>query len=270
VEATAAGDLLLSHARILIAHAERLADEFQARREMERGKVNFGVIPTIAPYLLPQLIGPFRKAHPGILISINEARTEQLISRVLSGQIEFAILSDLPDSDRNRDSFSLRELFCEPLLLAAPANHLLALRKDPPNPEEIQAAEFIHLSDGHCLAEQTLKVCKINDPNPGLQCDQIATALAMVSAGLGVTIVPKLASRHLGHANVVCRPFAGNGLSRTIHLLKRATSKLSPAAGKLIHALLEPGQSRMTLQPAAPARPALSACFEPSVTPETR
>lgn len=240
VEATAAGELLLSHARILLAQAARLGEEFQGRREMERGKVNFGVIPTIAPYLLPQLVGPFRRTHPGIMISIHEARTEQLIAKVVSGQIEFAILSDLPRAERKRESLSLRPLFREPLLLAAPANHPLALRKDPPRPEDIHSAEFIHLSDGHCLAEQTLKVCKIDEPDPGLQCDQIATALAMVSAGLGVTIVPKLASRNLGLADIVCRAFAGNGLHRAIHLMKRSNSKLTPAAAQLMQVLLEP------------------------------
>lgn len=241
VEPTAAGELLLSHARVLLAQAERLRNEFQGRRELETGTLAFGIIPTIAPYLLPRLLGPFRKAHPGITVSIHEVRTDQLISELLSGEVEFAILSDVPGEERKRDSLQLRELFREPLLLAAPNSHPLALRKIPPGPGDVDPDELIHLSDGHCLAEQTRKIWESCKPSVGLECDQIATALAMVSAGMGVTIVPKLALSDVSHPNIVCRPFAGKGLHRSIQLMKCRRSKLTPAAEKLLASLIKPG-----------------------------
>ncbi len=241
VEPTAAGEMLLAHARILIAQAERLRGDFQGRRELETGAVAFGIIPTIAPYLLPRLLGPFRKSHPGITVSVHEARTDQLIPKVVSGEVEFAILSDVPLDERRRGSLQLRELFREPLLLAAHGSHPLALRVAPPAPGDIHPDELIHLSGGHCLAEQTVRICRGGQSDLRLQCDQIATALAMVSAGMGVTIVPKLASRDIPHPNVVCRSFANKGLHRSVHLLKRRNSKLTPAAGRLLHALLKPG-----------------------------
>ncbi len=237
VEPTAAGELLLAHARTLLAQAERLRGDFQNRRELESGRVAFGIIPTLAPYLLPRLLGPFRKAHPGVMVSINESRTDQLIPKVAGGEIEFAILSGAPSAERKRASLHLRELFREPLLLAAPNSHPLALRKSPPVPDDLDPAEVIHLSGGHCLAERTLKIWHSCKPDFRLQCDQIATALAMVSAGMGVTIVPKLAAREIPHANITCRAFAGTGLHRPIHLLKRRGPKLSPAAEMLLSAL---------------------------------
>lgn len=75
-----------------------------------------------------------------------------------------------------------------------------------------------------------MKTCK---PDSRLQCDRIATALAMVSAGMRVTIVPKLASRDIIHPNIVCRASASEEIHRAIHLMKRRNAKLTPAAEKL-------------------------------------
>lgn len=239
IEPTAAGELLLTHARVMLGQLDQLREDFQSRRELETGHFSFGIIPTLAPYLLPQLLGPFRKAHPGVVVSVRESRTDQLIPMVASGEIEFAILSGAPTEERRRSSLQLRELFREPLLLAAPANHPLAIRKSSPAPEEIDANELIHLSGGHCLAERTMKIWRGCKQEYRLECDQISTALAMVSAGMGVTIVPKLASRDIPHANIVCRAFAGKGLDRPIHLLKPQRARLSAAADKLLLALVE-------------------------------
>ena len=240
IEPTAAGELLLGHARLMLAQAERLREDFQGRRELETGNFSFGIIPTLAPYLLPQLLGPFHKAHPGVVVAVKESRTDQLIPMVAGGEIEFAILSGAPTEDRKRSSLQLRELFREPLLLAAPASHPIAMRKAAPSIEEIDANELIHLSGGHCLAERTRKIWRGCKQDYRLQCDQISTALAMVSAGMGVTIVPKLASRDIPHTNIVCRSFAGKGLDRPIHLLKPRRARLSAAAEKLLAALVEP------------------------------
>lgn len=241
VEPTAAGELLLSHARSLLAQAESLRSEFQGRRDLETGSIAFGIIPTIAPYLLPRMLGAFRKNHPGLMVSIREARTDQLIPMVASGELEFAILSDVPLEGRKRNSLQLRELFRERLLLAVPNIHPLALRKNPPGPADVDSDELIHLSDGHCLAEQTRKLIKTCQAGSRLQCDQIATALAMVSAGMGVAIVPTLASRDIIHPNIVCRAFASEGIYRAIHLMKRRNEKLTPAVEKLLATLVKSG-----------------------------
>lgn len=243
IEPTVAGRLLLGHARTLLAQAERLRAEFQGRRELERGRAAFGVIPTIAPYLLPRILGPFRKAHPGIIVSIDESRTAQLIPKVLSGEIEFAIVSDVVTTDLRKGSLQLRELFREPLLLAAHRSHPLALRKSPPGPEEVDPSEMIQLNGGHCLAERNLKIWRACKQDFRLQCDQIATALAMVSSGMGVTIVPELAAVQLP-PDVVCRPFARQGPDRPINLLKRRADKPAPPAEKLMAAFGESAASR--------------------------
>lgn len=237
VEPTSAGITVLEHAKRLLAERDHLRDAFADRRELRHGRVAFGIIPTIAPYLLPQWIGPFRERFPGIAVAISESRTADLITQLGEGRIEFAILSDVPDAERKKWSLQVRELFREPLLLAAPAQHPLALRKAPPTPADLDATELIHLKGGHCLADRTLRLCRIREPDPGLQCDQIGTALAMVASGLGVTVVPKLATRNRVLDNIVIRPFAGKDMHRVIALMKRRGTRDSPAATELLKML---------------------------------
>lgn len=237
VEPTAAGRTVLEHARRLLAERDRLRDAFADRRELRQGRVAFGIIPTIAPYLLPQWLGPFRERFPGIAVAISESQTADLITGIVEGGIEFAVLSDVPEAERKKWSLQVRELFREPLLLAAPDRHALAQRKAAPTPADLDAAELIHLKGGHCLSDRTLRLCRIREPDPGLQCDQIGTALSMVAAGLGVTVVPKLATRNRSLDGIVVRPFAGKGLHRVIALMKRRGSKDSPAAAALLKML---------------------------------
>ncbi len=237
VEPTAAGRTVLDHARRLLAERDRLRDAFADRRKLRQGRIAFGIIPTIAPYLLPQWLGPFRERFPGIAIAISESRTVELIVQLAEGKIEFAVLSDVPEHDRKKWSLQVRELFREPLLLAAPAQHPLALRKAAPTPADLDAAELIHLKGGHCLSDRTLRLCKIREPDPGLQCDQLGTALSMVASGLGVTVIPKLATRNRAMDGIAVRPFAGKGLHRVISLMKRRGSRDSPAAAELLEML---------------------------------
>lgn len=234
VEPTAAGRTVLDYAQRILAERDKLRDAFAGRRELRHGRISFGIIPTIAPYLLPQWLGPFRERFPGVAIAVSESRTDELIAQLVEGRIEFAVLSDVPEHDRQKWSLQVKELFREPLLLAAPAQHPLATRKAAPSPTDLQAGELIHLKGGHCLADRTLRLCKIREPDPGLQCDQLGTALSMVAAGLGVTVIPKLATRNRTLDGIVLRPFAGKGLHRVIALMKRRGSKDTPAAAELL------------------------------------
>lgn len=239
VEPTPAGNLLAGHAARILGEAARAREAFAGRKELQSGRVSFGIIPTIAPYLLPRLIGPFRRKFPAVDIAVSEARTSDLIQLLADGAIEFAVLSDVVTAERKRWSLQVRELFREPLLLAAPAGHPLAVRKAAPAISDVDADELIHLSGGHCLAERTLRICRIRDANPGLRCDQLATALSMVASGLGVTIVPKLAARD-GIENIVFRPFSGAGPHRVVSLMRRRGTSASPAAEELLRMFQNP------------------------------
>lgn len=237
VEPTAAGQAVFKHGKALLASSERLKNMFVQRRKLQSGSVSFGLIPTIAPYLMPQWIGPFRAEFPGVSIAVSESQTEHLYKQLAEGDIEFAVLSDVSVKERDKWGLSVRELFKEPLLLATPEDHPLATRMDEPRVSDIKPEELIYLKEGHCLAERTLRLCKIHETNPNLECDQIATALAMVASGLGVSVVPQLATKGSKIEGVVTRKFSGGGLFRSINLVKRRGHRESPAAKELLKIL---------------------------------
>lgn len=235
---TEAGRILLHHAGRLFSEEASLREQFEERSELRSGKVTFGMIPTLAPYLLPLLLGEFRARHPGIEIEVGENRTPDLIQRIANSEIEFAILSDVTPDDLRRFGLQSRLLFEEPLLLALPMRHPWAHRERDPKPSELTAGELIHLSDGHCLRDQTLKVCQLKQSKEGLQCDQLETALAMVAANLGMAVIPKLAVRTSLPEKIVVRSFKKPAPTRKIFLLKKKGTKLSKPADQLANILV--------------------------------
>lgn len=235
VEATAAGKILMEHATRVLQEAEILRQRFANRRDTHEGRVIFGMIPTVAPYLLPRLLGPFRDAYPKIDVQVREAKTRSLIQLLVDGDIEFAILSDVTAQDRKKWSLHVRELFREPLLLAIPVGNPLSTSAPPPSPADLDPETLIHLRDGHCLTDQTLAVCNIDRLDLKLECGQLETALAMVAAGMGIAVVPELAVRPYPMPGLVFRRFADPAPERTISLMKRKSCLLSKAADALIH-----------------------------------
>jgi LysR family hydrogen peroxide-inducible transcriptional activator len=239
VEATAAGKILMEHATRVLHEAEILRQRFANRRDTHEGRVIFGMIPTVAPYLLPRLLGPFRDAYPKIDVQVREAKTRSLIQLLVDGAIEFAILSDVTAQDRKKWSLHVRELFREPLLLAIPVGDPLATSVPPPSPADLNPETLIHLRDGHCLTDQTLAVCNLDRLDLKLECGQLETALAMVAAGMGIAVVPELAVRQYPMPGLVFRRFADPAPERTISLMKRKSCPLSKAADALIHLIGE-------------------------------
>lgn len=237
VEATAAGKILLKHASLIIKEVRLAKLAFSDRQELQSGKVVFGMIPTIAPYLLPRLVSPFREKFPNIELEVLETKTHQLVEKVALGILDFAILSDVNEAELKRSSLSLRKLFDEPLLLAAPPKHPLIVQEKAPSPHDIAENELIHLAEGNCLAEQTLALCRTSQSKHSLQCDQLATALAMVVAGFGVTLVPKLGAQMAAHNQICLREFGGKSAFRTVYLLTRKEVKLNAAAESLLKTL---------------------------------
>ncbi|GAA5125356.1 LysR family transcriptional regulator [Luteolibacter yonseiensis] len=234
VEVTSAGRILLEHAERVLEEARLLRERFTKRRETHEGSLIFGMIPTIAPYLLPRLLGPFREAFPMIDVQVREARTSGLIQQVVDGSIEFAILSDVTAQDRKKWSLHVLELFREPLMLAVPSSHPLADSRQAPKPENLLPETLIHLRDGHCLTDRTLQVCRLQKLDPKLECDQLETALAMVAAGMGTAVVPELAVRSRPVPGLVFSRFHDPAPERTISLMKRRAVPLSKAAEELI------------------------------------
>jgi LysR family hydrogen peroxide-inducible transcriptional activator len=234
VEPTAAGMILLEHAKLLIDESARLRNRFDKRREIQQGRLTLGIIPTIAPYLLNKILPTFRRSHPQIDIRIREAKTNELIQLAVDGSIEFAITSDISGHDRKKWSLTVRELFRETLVLAAPRSSPIARSAQAPKPADLDTARLIHLGEGHCLAEQTRKLCHTIKGQAGLECDQLETAMAMVAAEMGCAIVPELSIRSRNIDAVSIRPFSQPTPERRINLVKKRAIPLTNAAKEFV------------------------------------
>ena len=237
VAPTEAGKVLMMHTSRLLAEEKDLRAQFDSRSALQAGQLKFGIIPTMAPYLLPKILGPFRQLYPGITVSVTEARTGDLIECLSAGSIEFAILSDIDDPSRQTHNLETQTLFKEKLVLAVHADHSLASRESEVTPQELPVSELIHLQDGHCLSRQTLTACRLTSAQSALRCDQLDTALAMVNSGLGIAVVPSLATQHGSWKNVRFVSFSGPQPERDILIMTRKQTQLAAPAEALAQSL---------------------------------
>lgn len=203
-----------------LQRAVRILDEVEAARreaadagELLRGTLTVGVLPTIAPHLLPRALAQFTACYPGFELVVHEDITARLLGLLLTYEIDFAIASDPIDDSR----FEVRELFPEELLLAVPPRHRLA-RQSRVIASDLQSEKLIVMKEGHCLGDHVLSFCEGRGlkPNIGFRTAQLETVQALVHAGLGVSLVPALAARVRGQDRLAYRSFRPPVPRRTI------------------------------------------------------
>lgn len=220
VELTPVGSQILAHAREALAHAAQMEAVARAARDPLVGPLKLGVIPTLAPYLMPMILRPLREAYPGLVIELWEDQTRALIEGLRNYRLDAALLATALEAPEITEI----PLFEEPLLAALPVNHRLAHVSAVS--EKALAGELLVLAEGHCLSNQALEACgtKPNMPRNALQTSMQAATLEtlvnLVAAGYGATLVPALAVEALSHMDIVVVPLAGSS-SRTIRLASR-------------------------------------------------
>ncbi|MFD2160280.1 LysR family transcriptional regulator [Rubritalea tangerina] len=180
---TPMGEKLLVRARLILQQASAIEAECRETESLKEGKLSFGIIPTIAPYLTRQILPHFITSYPGIQLDIHEDTTSNLAKKVHQGHIDLAITSDLDTLPANTAShLDQHPLFKEKLYLATPT--------DPHSPD--RELPMIGLKEGHCLRDQAVAICnQAIDQN--ISCDQIATLISLVKAGLGSAVIPSMA-----------------------------------------------------------------------------
>jgi LysR family hydrogen peroxide-inducible transcriptional activator len=220
VDLTPVGSQILTHAQEALAQAAQMEAVARAARDPLVGPLKLGVIPTLAPYLMPMILKPLRQTYPGLVIELWEDQTRALIDGLRNHRLDAALLATAPDAPEITEI----ALFDEPLLAALPVVHKLAHSKVVD--EKSLARELLVLADGHCLSNQALAAC---GTKPGtvrsalqssMQAATLETLVNLVAAGYGATLVPGLAAQALRHLGIVLLPLAGNS-SRTIRLASR-------------------------------------------------
>jgi LysR family transcriptional regulator, hydrogen peroxide-inducible genes activator len=224
VDLTPVGSQILSHARRALAEAGQMEAVAQAARDPLVGSLKLGVIPTLAPYLMPLILKPLRLVCPQMPIELWEDQTRSLIDGLRNHRLDAVLLATPPGAPEITDL----ALFDEPLLAALPLHHKLASAKRVQ--EEALAGELLVLADGHCLANQALAACGARAGIPrgampgkesgSMQASTLETLVNLVAAGYGTTLLPALSADSFRAREIVLRPLAGKS-SRTIRLVSR-------------------------------------------------
>lgn len=186
------GESFLRRAVRILEEADTARREAADARNLLRGTLTIGVLPTIAPYLLPDTLAAFTEKFPGVEIVVQEDTTARLLKLAQACEIDFALAS-LPIPGGN---FEVRELFSEELLLALPPGHPLA-RKNRVPVAALDGQSLIVMKEGHCLGDQVLGFCDRRNVKSKIvfRSAQLETVQALVLAGLGISLIPRMAAR---------------------------------------------------------------------------
>jgi LysR family hydrogen peroxide-inducible transcriptional activator len=185
------GEAFVRRAVRILEEAEMALREATDAKSLLSGTLTIGVLPTIAPYLLPEAISAFARKYPGVDIVVQEDTTAHLLKQLTTYEIDFAIASNPIEDSR----FEIRELFSEELLLALPPGHRLARKRAVP-PSALEGERLIVMREGHCLGDQVLGFCEHSamKPTVSFRSAQLETIYALVAAGLGLSLIPAMAA----------------------------------------------------------------------------
>jgi LysR family transcriptional regulator, hydrogen peroxide-inducible genes activator len=227
VRLTKLGEEAALRVRDILRSVDELGDFARASRDHFIGRLRMGMIPTIAPYLLPTVIGDLTRLHPELDIHVREALTSKLIDELGEGRLDAAIVA-LPVSE---PSLTEVALFAENFLLVRPG----ADEGTPvPSSEMLNEMRLLLLEEGHCFRDQALSFCNVQSslPREVLDASSLSTLVQMVSAGMGVTLIPEMAvAVETRSASVSVARFQDPQPSRSIGMIWRKTS---PLAGQLL------------------------------------
>ena len=193
VEITPPGEAIVVHARRVLEQADALRQLAQSYQDPLAGPLRMGAIPTLSPYLIPLVLKPLNKCYPQIKLMLSEELTDTLLNRLGKHEIDAALLAT-PVEDPDLESIPL---FDEPFWLVHPRGHTLSGKKKIIQ-RDLDGTDLLLLSEGHCLAEQAMMVCHMQERSAqgdmaDLRAASLETLLQMVGAGFGCTLLPALA-----------------------------------------------------------------------------
>lgn len=195
VETTHLGEAIVLQARQVLEQADALRQLAQSYQDPLVGPLRMGAIPTLSPYLMPLILKPLKKQYPQIKLVLSEELTDTLLARLGKHEIDAALLAT-PVEDPDFESIPL---FDEPFWLVHPRSHPLSGKKKIIQ-ADLDGADLLLLAEGHCLAEQAMEVCHMQERSvqgdmADLRAASLETLLQMVAAGFGSTLLPALALR---------------------------------------------------------------------------
>lgn len=224
IRLTRLGEVLAERAEDILRAVDEIEDLARSAHDLMTGRLRIGVIPTIAPYLLPALIKHLTQRFPGLDIRPREAVTGTLIQDLLDVQLDVAIVA-LPVSE---PALHEEVLFDEEFVLVRPGSDA---GKPVPRAETLREMRLLLLEEGHCFRDQALSFCSIGQARPRdlMEGSTLATLVQMVGVGIGVTLIPEMAvATETSSAPVSVARLPEPRPKRRIGLVWRKSSPLAP------------------------------------------
>jgi LysR family transcriptional regulator, hydrogen peroxide-inducible genes activator len=250
---TPAGQQIIERARRILLEAEDLAATATRAHDPLSGTLRIGVIPTVAPYLLPEITPLVGERYPRLRPVFREAKTAEVLAELDAGALDAGLLA----LDDALDPYAHAEVLKDPFVVALPRGHRLA-RKARVGLADLAAETVLLLDEGHCLRAQALSLCAQGGAREAaFRATSLATLAQMVSAGAGVTLLPSLSVEvENRRGQLELRPLKPPAHFRTIVLVYRPRSPLAGALGELA-ATLKQATARPGKGPARASRSAV-------------
>jgi len=223
VKLTPFGQTFALRVRDILRAVDELGELARASRNSFLTRLRIGIIPTIAPYLLPVIINDLNRTFAGIQIEVRETQTAKLVQELAHGQLDMAIVA-LPVSE---PSLTELELFKEEFVLVRRHEDE---GKPVPEREALREMRLLLLEEGHCFRDQALSFCKIGAARPRevMEGSSLSTLVQMVSAGIGITLIPEMAVPvETRSARVSISRFPSPQPSRTIGMVWRNSTPMA-------------------------------------------
>lgn len=216
---TREGTVIAEHARKILHEITEIQEFAKRAKAPYSGELKIGIFPSLAPYFLPLIMPSLSKKYKNISFYLIEEKSQTLIEKLKDGKLDIAFLS-LPLSEKN---MQFTPLFEEEFLLAVPRSHPFASLNKVKH-DHLDNKELLLLEEGHCMREQILSFCQKNNVNEphNFRATSIETLRHMIAAGIGMTLMPKLACDN--NKNITYLPFTSPKLTRSIGLMWRDTT----------------------------------------------
>ncbi len=230
---TPVGETIVARARQILREVDQLVMAADESRDPMGGVFRLGIIPTVAPYLLPKILPAIRRSFPNLKIQLTEGQTSVITAMLKEGDLDAIILA-LP---LDEDNLIEQQLYFEPFLLAVSRQHPKANRSSVAL-SDLDEERVLLLEDGHCLRDQALSVCSSHNAveNTNFRATSIETLRQMVAADVGVTLMPEMSIGRTG-GGVRYIPFKGRPPGRNIGVCWRASTTREELLGRLTDTL---------------------------------
>jgi LysR family hydrogen peroxide-inducible transcriptional activator len=233
---TTAGREMLERTRRVLLEAQDLAAASSRLRDPLSGTLSIGIIPTVSPYLLPEITPAMHSAHPRLTVLWSEEKTHTALRLLRDGALDAVLLALVPGMEGLEHQVIADDAF----VLAGVPSHPLLRPRGPARLEDLEGTSLLLLEDGHCFREQTLAFCaEAHAREAGYRATSLATLARMAAGGAGLTLLPELSlAVENRHQELAVRRFTRPAPKRTLVLAWRANSPLSAALQKLAGTIL--------------------------------